>query len=719
MRVRRLLNCLAIFTAFLTLSSCAGSVFPDPAVATVTNGFSAIQAGSAPVTLDATIKAGRRATGLKWALTLANVNCSPACGTLAPAPSPSLSAVYTPPPAAPLNDTATITVTPLEDRAQPFIFNFTITPAVALNITTKFSALFFGGPAVMLDVAVLNDGGNAGVSWALTAGGANCSPACGTLAFPPPPSVTATYTPPASQPAPPNDAPTITATSVANARATDSFSFSVVSPATLFKGKYALLLRGFDEAGLPLVIGGSVTADGQGNITDGEMDIDGDGGITRVPSPMKGTYSIDVSFNGVARGTFDITNYKFPGNGSGIEMKFVLSGDGQRGKLVEFDRSGYLNAGTLLLQDSAALSAANPAGTYAFGLDSDASNGGRIVEAGQFILGNGGITGGLVDLTEAGGIQYSGFPITAGPSTPPDSSGRGTLTLTVNGNAIQYAYYIVSSKQLNLVEIDAGLTLGTVQSGTARIQNLPFTAGSINMTSVLQMTGVHGVPGTATFAPGVIAGVMKIADAAMFKLTFDENLVGVILKDTVAAGTVFSFDPATGRGVLLAPGAGFDRGFTVSAAFYLSDAGSGYVIDADPTDNIAFSGTITPQSTGPFPASTLIGNAMAMSGATSVSTIPNLAAAVNLGPGGVLAAVGDLVSLNSQVGGLPSFPFSGTYSIVDAALGRGTATLPAFIFGQFVLTPYPSSFYVIGPNQFVLIGTQSGVYSGISVVESQ
>jgi hypothetical protein len=719
--MQRLFYLLVSLASLVALSACAGSVIPASPEIAVANSFATIQAGSKPVTLNATVT-NSDGKGLKWALTLANVNCSPSCGTLTPAPAPSLSAVYTPPSAAPLNESATITVTSLANNNSQFVFDFVVTPTVSVSITSKFTSQFAGAPGAPLMATVLNDSAQAGVVWTLSASGAACSPACGTLTIPPAPTVTATYLPPAQVPSGANASPTITAASVTNPQATDSFTFSIQSAATLLKGHYAFLLRGYDEAGLPLVFAGSIEADGQGNITGGEADIDGDGGITHVPSPMAGNYSIDLSFNGVARGSFEITSYDWPGGGNGggsnhIIMNFVLSADGTRGKIIEFDSSGYLVTGTLLLQDASVLST-NPSGTYAFGLDSNAPTGGRIVEAGRFTLGTGGITGGLADLTVSGGIGLSAAPIAAGPSTPPDSSGRGTLTLTVNGNAIQYAYYIVNSKQLNLIEVDQGLTLGTVQSGTAQLQNLPLSVSGA--TSVLQMTGVHAVPGTTNYAPAVMIGVLNIPDGSSFNLSFDENFVGIILTKLSASGSLVSFDSTTGRGVLSAPGFGFDSGFVASAVFYLYDFGRGFMIDADPMDNAAFSGTFVPQASGPFGATSLSGNLIAVSGGPSVPPIPNLAAAVNIDTtSGALTALGDLRSLNSQEGGIPNLSFSGTTEVLDATLGRGTATLPAFVFGSFTSASFPASFYMIAPNQFVLIGTQSGVFSDVSFFDPQ
>lgn len=735
--MRSVLAAVLSVSVLLTLSSCAGSIDP-PIVVSVTNAFSSIQIGDKPVTLTATITPGSTA-GIKWSLTLANVPCSPGCGTLIVAAN-TLSAVYTPPKTAPLNQNATITAADAANASAEYVFNFVIIPAVGVFITDKFQSQVVTGPAVLLSADVTNDAAAAGVTWTLTVGGTACAPACGTLTSPPAPTTTATYTPPATLPAGANASPTITATSVTEPSSTDSFSFSIVSAVTLLpKASYALLLRGYDGSGLPLVAAGSITSDGNGNLTNGEIDIDGDGGILHVPAPIAGNYSIDESFNGQIRGTFTITSFTFPNTKVNISMKFTLSADGSHGTIVEFDGSGYLCSGTIVRQDSAALTAANPAGTYAFGLDSDGPIGGRIVEAGQLIIGNAGVTGGLVDQSEAGGATptYVAAPVTGGPFTPPDSSGRGTMTLTIAGNATKYAYYIVNSSQLNIVEIDQGLTFGTVQAGTAQMQQLPFTASSVNTAaSVLQLTGMDIVPGTNNVEPDVIIGVISISGGTNFSLTFDANDEGNIKPTHKISGTV-TFDPSTGRGVAAVVG-GFNTGFIEHAVFYLYDVGKGYMIDGDSYQNIppansitnnGFSGTFTPQAAD-LTAQSISGGVVSVfngaaapdpSGGTLTTDLPYIAATFDFaGMSGTFTGVGALTSFTTGFAevGNSNLALNGSFSIVDTVVGRGMAELPTAVFGNYpAIQTISATFYIIAPNSFVLIGTQQGVYSGVALFQ--
>src|SRR5262249_940 len=151
-------------------------------------------------------------------------------------------------------------------------------------------------------------------------------------------------------------------------------------------------------------------------------------GVATLVSGLAGTYTVDTSFSGIPRLTIN-----FMSGALAISLKGVLSLDGTRGRIIEYDGSLRLNAGTPFLQDQAALAAANPPGTYPFGLDSDAGTGssaggnvtGRIVEAGQFTLGTGGtsVTGGVADAGQAGapavllGNGFTPASIAAGAAT--------------------------------------------------------------------------------------------------------------------------------------------------------------------------------------------------------------------------------------------------------------------------------------------------------------
>jgi hypothetical protein len=722
------------------LASCAEVVKPGPDLTiNVLNAFATIEANSTPVKLVAVVSNGDK--GVKWELSLAGTACSPGCGTLVPAgfTNQNLVATYTPPLAPPVNQTATITAVSFANSSKRFVFNFTITPTVVVTIAPKFTSVIIGGPVVLVTADVKNDPASAGVTWTLTAGGTDCTPACGTLTVPQGSLLTARYQPPATLPTGAAANPTITATSVTNPNISDSFSFNINGAVALLSGSYTFLLRGYDVAGSPMCMAGSVTSDGKGNITAGEFDVDNDGGITHAPAPLTGTYTLTPS-NGIFRGAITITNFKFPNSTSNLVFKFTLSADGTNGSVVELDGVGYRDSGTIQLQDPSALTSSIPSGSFAFGLDSDAPVGGRIVEAGQLVLASSGSVSGLVDQSKAAdpSPRYSATPIDSGTVTTPDSSGRGTLSVTISGTTSQYAYYVVNSGQLNLIQTDPGRTFGTAQAGVARLQK-SLTAISIFGNSVIQMTGMDVQPGTQALGPDVIIGVMNVApgnqNGSFFNLTFDSNDIGIILANHPAGGFVTSFDPATGRGLIHVAG-GFQTGFVNDATFYLYDQGAGFIIDSDPSTppgtpinltstNNAFSGTFVHQSKPPFGSNSISGGLVVRSGASAIPLIPNIAAGftvnVDVGSGiDTLNGLGDLTSSDSQTGNAPDVQFTGECLIPSATLGRNLCQFPAPFFGDFSTSNSRNAvFYMIAPNQFVLIGAQSGLNSGVSFFTPQ
>jgi len=737
-------RCLvAVLTPALVLSllGCGSSArgtspaqIADAITVLVTNLFpnDAIQAGTASVTLTAVVYNDVRSEGVTWSLTTANTSCSPGCGTLVVSQSSNLSAVYTPPAQAPVNQQATISATSVADSTQEYSFIFTIIPPLSVSITDKFSSIIAGTKPVVVTASVANDTTNSGLTWSLTAGGSNCSPACGTLTPAAPPSLEAVYTPPATAPGGAGANPTITATSVAQSSVSDNFSISIDSPASLLKGNYVFLLRGYDTSSGPMAMAGVISADGKGNITTGEVDINNGGGIVFASAPQTGTYTVDLSFNLIPKVALEISSFHFGDTDIDLKFRVALSADSKRGHIIEFDGSGFINSGEFLLQDSTAVSAA-PSGNFAFGLDSDSPFGGRTVAAGQLIFGASGITGGLIDQSTAGNSNPTFLDQALSSSTvsAPDSNGRGTMEITVSGKSTQYAYYIVDAGHIQLIEIDQGQAFGTVQAGAA-VHQVALTADSINATSVVQLTGMDETSGTNTPGPDVITGVMAISGGNSFNLTFDYNDLGTVASlHNPAPGTIASFDPSTGRAVISYPG-GFQTGFMDSAVIYLFGQGAGFIIDTDistpdgtPPDqaitNNAFSGTLTLQTGAPFTSSSVSGSLIAGFGASASPAIPDWDLAfvfTNTPPS--YSAFGELASLPSEDSLASNVQFQGTFALTNAALGYGQLTIPAAIFGDFTSGKIvTASFYLIAPNQFVLIGVTPGEDSGVAFFDPQ
>lgn len=836
MMKRSLSALLCVFVA-VCCAGCGGSSALTQASSTivrVANSFATVEASGVPITLRATVSGDSANQGVTWTLSLAGTACSPACGTLIPAPAPSLTAVYTPPATAPQNQEATITARSLAAPQQVFVFNFQIFPPIDVRITSKFQSVNVAGPVQNLTATLSNDINHAGLAWTLTAGGVDCQnipQGCGTLTVDPTRSLTAHYQPPATPPSLENASPTITASSVADnskkdsftfkivtppisvtilnkfakvftggqpitlnasltndflnegvvwtitsagapcttcgtltplgspstsatytppstAQATpatitatsvsdgtksDSFSFKFVSPLSLLVGQYAFLLHGYDQALNPMALAGSLTADGMGNITGGEYDLNDNTAVTAV-TPLSGSYTVDSSFAQIPRVTFNLT-----GGGTTRVLKCALSSDGKRGKLIELDGSMVWNAGTLLSQDPNAVGGLANSTTpmsFAFGLDSDAPVNFRVVEAGQFILGAGAtqITGGVADEGQAGAVNpvfggLAGAAVISTASsfaTPPDASGRGTLTLSIAGGANQYAYYVVNSSQLNLIEIDAGTGIKkTVQAGTARNQSA-LSSTSNQATSVVALTGINS-SGSAPL-PDVIIGVLSNPSGTAPLANFDTNNAGIPATQQTSVGSIaVPYDASTGRAVI-------SGAFFPDAVVYFYNIGAGFLADITPSTNglnQGFSGSLVLQSapSGGFTQASLSGNAIGLAGASSSPFLANLDVAGNFAGNGTFSA-----KLDYTLAGTIPIPPQGTdltipsnvvscdcrYRVEDAQLGRGELILFSSIFSGFPNHSDIVSFYLIGPNQFVALeDAGASPSSGILFFESQ
>jgi hypothetical protein len=831
---------LSLLLCALVITWCAACGSSSPAqqgsgvTVQIANAFSVVETGGAAITLTAEVSGDTEKRGVSWTLSLAGNACSPGCGTLKPANSPSLTAVYNPPATLPLNQAATIMVRSLADSQQLFVFNFQILPPISISINPKFQSVNVAGPVQDLTATISNDGTHAGVTWTLTAGGTDCqsvAQGCGTLTVDPAPSLTAHYQPPAVPPSAANASPTITAisaadstkkdsfnfnivtptlsvtilnkftnvlvgggqpitlnasvtndflqegvtwtitaggapcttcgtltaigspstsatytppataqvssatitaTSVFDATKSDSFTFAFITPASLVNGQYAFLLRGYDNPALqPMALAGSVTADGLGNITGGEYDVNDNATVTSV-TQVSGTYTVDIPSSQILRVTFTLT-----GGGTTRVLKCALSADGKRGKVIELDGSMLWNAGTLLAQDPSAVSGFGSATTsFAFGLDSDAPVNLRVVEAGQFTLGPGAtpgtiqLSGGIADEGQAGiGPVFGGL---AGPAAiatasssamPPDASGRGTLTLSIAGGTNQYAYYVVNSSQLNLIEIDTGTGIKkTVQAGTARNQSA-LSANSDQSTSVAALTGLAS--GGSTPLPNVTIGVLSypLGPNSPF-VTFDNNNAGTVTHVPSTTGSFgTAYDPNTGRAII-------NGTFFPDAAVYYYNAGAAFVADvttAADGGNQGLSGTLIPQSVpaGGFSVAGLSGNVIGVAGGSSNPFATNLDIAGTFDGKGNLSIEVDYTVPTNQIppqGTNITLPgqvaCQCTYNITDGNLGAGVIELISSLFGDFPNNQDQAGFYLIAPNQFVAIDT-SGRLSDIMFFESQ
>src|SRR6266487_2237803 len=166
------------------------------------------------------------------------------------------------------------------------------------------------------------------------------------------------------------------------------------------KGDYAFTFDGMTTGGggasTVFAAVGRFTADGAGNLTNGELDTNGAGLQEKlIAQSFTGTYSIGADNRGVM-------NLNIPGGGT---LAFAMMANGNA-KFVEIDASGghgTVGSGTMEKVDTTAFSTAKIMGDYAFGVAGFDQSNNRTAIAGRFTAnGAGTFTNGAADVNLSG-----------------------------------------------------------------------------------------------------------------------------------------------------------------------------------------------------------------------------------------------------------------------------------------------------------------------------
>ena len=469
----------------------------------------------------------------------------------------------------------------------------------------------------------------------------------------------------------------------------------------VLKGQYAFMLSGADAVGNPMGIVGSIAADGLGHITGGSVVVNDNFAVSSNSAALTGTYSLDNN----ERGTITLTN-TVGSVAQSLAFAFTLRADGTSGSLIGIGSNNFIIVGTLQRQDTTAFSlAALATGSSSFLFEIDSNVPSRSSTIGRFTLNATGTnTSGLFDVSVAG----TG-PTTVGGSLSvtlaaggPDASGGGSLSLSENGIATNYVYFIANAGRFVLMQTDTNVpnTLGT---GVAEAQNLPFTAATANTTgSIFALTGFDSA--RANYVSTV--GRVQIASSNAATLLWDTDDAGTVFSQKSLIGATVTFDGNTGRGTILSAG-GSSAGLFDQAVFYLSSSGNGFLLDTSAGQlNRALAGRLQSQASGgTFSGTMLSGLTIERHlGHNSAFTTDQTAEealfsdAFNSGNNSLSGTgTGDFWTRSGSSGLNRTFSIGEGISI-DTNTGRGTLT--------FATSTSPANlnvFYVIGPDDYVLI----------------
>jgi hypothetical protein len=435
---------------------------------------------------------------------------------------------------------------------------------LAVRVTEGLPPSMMPGATAPLVATVVNDKNNAGVTWSCAPVNVCGSFSPGTTGF----AVATTYTAPATAPAGTISLPvTITANSVADPSQSASTSVVVyLATPALLNGQYAIILQGYNSN-----LVGSVTLDGNGNVTSGEADTAGlyTSYIT-VPS-ISGTYTLDPTGHGTLALILGCC-------GNLSETHAITATSSAHVLISEADQFWGLTiggVGSMDLQTAGPnFSAAQLSGGYSFtltGFDGlaveanggtpnppglNASWGGIFTADGVGTIGNG-----ILDANDAGGApSYYSTPF-VGSFTAPDAYGRGTISTNLNAGT-SYVYYMVTPEVLRLTTApnagnvnNAGSAYGQASAATTDVAltgSYVFGDFGFDAQSVIQgfQFGGDAMAAAGQFkADGngnIASGIMDLNDSG-------DTATGInIISGLSLAGSTYSI-PGSPRGTFTGP----------------------------------------------------------------------------------------------------------------------------------------------------------------------
>jgi hypothetical protein len=467
-------------------------------------------------------------------------------------------------------------------------------------------------------------------------------------------------------------------------------------------GNYAFEFSGFNSGGA-VVVAGSFTADGAGNISNGVEDFNTMSGPP-VNRAFKGTYTLGSDNRG---------QLSFSSLAGSPTYDFAIDSTGAHGRLIEFDSTGIRGSGQLEQRTVSTCAFNTINGNYAFGVSGEqtavgGTAAGPAVVVGSFtaaapsgVGGQGSIGPGEADSNAPTGVT----PI------PPSSGGFGGLSGTFQTSAqttrctmsfssvnasvgsMKFSVYPISASEAFLVEIDpvnpTTTPLLTVGKMLAQSPSLfPMTLGSsFTATSVGGLTG-QLLSGTA-YEPDQALVSLTGTGGSGYAISILENQGGTVTSYSPAGLSFFDVD-IYGR---VNPGISSP----VGPVFYAINDNEAFCIGTILDD--PFFGILEPQSAGPFAASQINGAFVLGTSSPATAPVEDLSGTVTLASttatSGTVTGTADL---SGSGGNVAAAAITGTYTGLDPTAGGGLLTLT-------LQTPFTGDLLVVSPTKVLILST--------------
>ncbi|MGC2112358.1 MAG: Ig domain-containing protein [Candidatus Korobacteraceae bacterium] len=590
----------------------------------------------------------------------------------------------------------------------PNTYNFTVkvtdsqTPTAAVN---TFITAITVNPALSLTPATLMPGTvNTGYSATVAATG-GLTPYSYTLASGSlPDGLTLTTTTPQNGPAigtisgTPTTAGTfiftIEATDAVSETATAAFSITIVGK---LEGNYVIYLNGFQN-GQPFYMAGSFVADGNGRITSGLFDQTGPTGVITSALLFAGVYNIPKNSNfGTMTLNTQLGVYDF-------DILISTAGDS---RVILADNNLY---GSGLIKQQTISALPSNGGNFAFGLSGVDAGGNRYANAGALAINSAlAVTGGEEDSNDNGTVSSQVSIIGGSLATPIDpNTGRGTATLTTAAGTTNYAFYVVSSSELEGVETDNAPRgqISILQQGAAGITGGggSFTNGNLNGQAIMQLNALTGGSPDVSLGVATFDGAGNIARTdGLYGFFTDENSGGTLTQN--GFNGTYNVDPSCGATLTTACGRVTVMGIgTNQPVWYLVSKNQGFVVGSDPSVTAGTFVQQTVPATG-FSIGTILGSYLAATSQPVTSDVTNeIDVAVTPPPGGIWR-----MTYNSSG---PAGLVTDQVFMEPYILGNIGNLLYGQALGRFIVQPTPPQvfvLYVLGSGASGVTGSKSGI----------
>jgi hypothetical protein len=455
----------------------------------------------------------------------------------------------------------------------------------------------------------------------------------------------------------------------------------------LIKGSYSFLFNGFDDNGT-VMIGGNFSADGNGNITTGEEDINRVSGVV-LGSSLTGTYSLGTD----GRGTMQLTatNSKQAQFISNYLLAIDSSGNLH---VIENDTTGGVGVGIthgsgIMKPTASGFSAANLSGNYAFEFS------GRDFLAAPAVLagvvhadGSGTFSPGTADFNDAS--VYSSQVSLAGTFFMVSSvEGQGSMVFQPPTGAsvtLTFDFNFVSPQDILFMEVDTGTSTSPFPrlSGEMLLQDssTQFNQSVLQGSGVVTGTGLDGA--NSTVFAGILASTLGDGNAT---LSYTQNDAGTVTANSLS-GTYQVLQ--NGR-------VGFTKLGPRLAAAYLIGPNQGFIIGSDAA---ATYGRLEQQTGAPYSTSSIQGSYALFAPKVADTNVTNMIGQVDsTGAGALSGTLDEFIPPSS-----PSMDLSlsGSYTVASDGSGTLTTNRPTGFPANLVL-------YVVSPSSVRMIPTDLGL----------